>query len=439
MSSRAHRTDAAGCRGLAGCAVGPELSHAAHADAGSLRRRRDHGQRRRHERPGNAATAASRPHRSTWPHGGTRSGIRELDSLVDARHRRNPDLWIALDRLQAARTYEAAVIGTVLPVAEASAGSGPRYRHRSGARPRLADPGVRRQRPGLKHINEIGGFDAVWELDIFGKYRREIEAARYDTQAALAARNVVLLAVIADVARAYVDLRGLQVRASVLNQASRRAARIAAHREHPLRARHHQRAGRDAGDARAGDARGPAGARRRRRCAPPSTPSRRCSGSTRRSWSSELRASRAWCRPCPGPWPRACRSTCCAAARTCSEAERELAGGDRAHRRRDREPLPGDRGHRRGGLPAPGTGVTAGARSAHLVGRSGGGVAAARLRRARRPGGDRRPADARAAGELQADHPGRGARGGHQPRPVRRAAGEPRASSARRCSPASAP
>ena len=72
---------------------------------------------------------------------------------------------------------------------------------------------------GLQHINEVGGFDGVWELDIFGKYRRQIEAARYDTQATLAARNSVLVSVIADVARAYVDLRGLQVRASVLSAA----------------------------------------------------------------------------------------------------------------------------------------------------------------------------------------------------------------------------
>jgi len=54
---------------------------------------------------------------------------------------------------------------------------------------------------------------------VFGKYRREIEAARYDTEAIHAARNGVLVSVIADTARAYVDLRGLQVRAAVLTAA----------------------------------------------------------------------------------------------------------------------------------------------------------------------------------------------------------------------------
>jgi outer membrane protein TolC len=73
---------------------------------------------------------------------------------------------------------------------------------------------------GLQHINTLVGFDAVWELDLFGKFRREYEAARAETQAARAARFDVLTAVVADVVRAYVDLRGFQVRAGILRKAS---------------------------------------------------------------------------------------------------------------------------------------------------------------------------------------------------------------------------
>jgi NodT family efflux transporter outer membrane factor (OMF) lipoprotein len=144
----------------------------------------------------------------------------ELDSLIERAVAANPDALIALDRLQAARTYEAAVIGTVLPVAGASAGAG-RGTGSDVTRSRASQTLTSANNTqGLKQLNEIGGFDAVWELDIFGKYRRQIEAARYDEQAALAARNAVLVAVIADVARAYVDLRGLQVRAKVLDAAT---------------------------------------------------------------------------------------------------------------------------------------------------------------------------------------------------------------------------
>jgi len=140
----------------------------------------------------------------------------ELDSLIARALSGNPQVLIALDRLQAARTYEAAIIGAVLPEADAGIGAA-RGTGSDLARGR-ASPGLRAgdNSAGLKHINVVGGFEALWELDVFGKYRREIEAARYDTEATLAARNGVLVAVIADTARAYVDLRGLQVRASVL-------------------------------------------------------------------------------------------------------------------------------------------------------------------------------------------------------------------------------
>jgi NodT family efflux transporter outer membrane factor (OMF) lipoprotein len=143
----------------------------------------------------------------------------ELESLVDRAVKANPDLQIALDRLQAARTYEGAVIGLALPDAQATAAAA-RGTGSDLARGRAAQPLVSADNSsGLQHINELAGFDSVWELDIFGKYRREMQAARYDAQASAAERNTVLVTVIADVVRAYVDLRGLQMRAAVLHSA----------------------------------------------------------------------------------------------------------------------------------------------------------------------------------------------------------------------------
>jgi NodT family efflux transporter outer membrane factor (OMF) lipoprotein len=144
----------------------------------------------------------------------------ELDSLVDRAVKSNLDLEIALDRLQQARTYEAVVIGHALPDVDASAAAGrgtgsDLTKGRADQGLRSADTGT-----GLEHINTIAGFDAVWELDLFGKYRREFEAARAETAAVRAARYGVLTSVVADVVRAYVDLRGLQVRAGILRKAS---------------------------------------------------------------------------------------------------------------------------------------------------------------------------------------------------------------------------
>jgi NodT family efflux transporter outer membrane factor (OMF) lipoprotein len=141
----------------------------------------------------------------------------ELDSLIERAVKENPDIQIALDRLQAARTVAIGTWSLALPQGGASAGGG-RGTGSDLGRGRASQQLVSAETgSGLTQVNLLAGFDAEWQLDLFGKYRREIEAARADAQAQAAARNVVLVAVIADVARAYVDLRGLQMRSAVLH------------------------------------------------------------------------------------------------------------------------------------------------------------------------------------------------------------------------------
>jgi NodT family efflux transporter outer membrane factor (OMF) lipoprotein len=144
----------------------------------------------------------------------------QLDSLIDRAVRGNPSVLVALDRLQAARLYEAGLIGTLLPAVDASAGFG-RGTGSDLTRGRVGAPlHSAATTHTVTRVTTVGGFDAVWEIDVFGRVRREIEQAHYDSQATAEARNAVLVSVIADVARAYVDLRGLQVRASVLRSAA---------------------------------------------------------------------------------------------------------------------------------------------------------------------------------------------------------------------------
>lgn len=145
-------------------------------------------------------------------------GDKELDSLIERAVAANPNLAIAVTRLQEAQTQEAVILGTALPELEASGGAA-KGTGSDLARGRAAQTLVSAENAdGLKRVTQIVGFDAGWELDIFGKYRREMEAARYDTEAAAQARNAVIVAVVADVARAYVDLRGLQMRLAVLGR-----------------------------------------------------------------------------------------------------------------------------------------------------------------------------------------------------------------------------
>jgi NodT family efflux transporter outer membrane factor (OMF) lipoprotein len=61
-------------------------------------------------------------------------------------------------------------------------------------------------------------FDASWELDLFGKTRREMESAKAEYESLIDMRNDVLLSVLAEVARNYIDLRSFQERATLLEK-----------------------------------------------------------------------------------------------------------------------------------------------------------------------------------------------------------------------------
>jgi NodT family efflux transporter outer membrane factor (OMF) lipoprotein len=139
----------------------------------------------------------------------------QLVSLVERSIAANPDIAIALARLQQARAQQFIAIGAALPKGELSAGAA----YGTGTdntRARVADTlHSAANTNGYNHIDEAGGFDAAWELDIFGKLRREIEASHLDALAAAKARDAVLVSVIAGVARAYIELRGFQAQIAV--------------------------------------------------------------------------------------------------------------------------------------------------------------------------------------------------------------------------------
>jgi NodT family efflux transporter outer membrane factor (OMF) lipoprotein len=142
----------------------------------------------------------------------------ELNTLIDLAIANSPDLKIMLDRVQEARTQEEAVLGGALPEVNLSAstaigGGSDLTKGRADSPLRAGDNGA-----DFSKITRIAGFDSSYELDLFGQYRRRIEAAEYDTQATIAGRNNVLITVIADVARAYIDMRAGQMQLSVLQK-----------------------------------------------------------------------------------------------------------------------------------------------------------------------------------------------------------------------------
>jgi NodT family efflux transporter outer membrane factor (OMF) lipoprotein len=155
---------------------------------------------------------------------------RELNSLVARAHESNLDLAIALDRLQQARTGVAIAVSQGLPVVGATGGGGvgtgsDETKGRVSQALRSAT-----NAQGLESINEAGGLDASWELDLLGKFRRQVEARTADAEALKDARDWALVTVAADVARSYLHMRAQQRQLVVLRQnieAARRNADLA--------------------------------------------------------------------------------------------------------------------------------------------------------------------------------------------------------------------
>lgn len=143
---------------------------------------------------------------------------RELDSLVDRAVAGNPDVEIALMRVQQAREQEIVVFGAALPQVGISSGEAVSSGNNptKGRVSQTLNSGV--NTTGYEAVTQVSGFDAGWEIDLFGKYRRALEAAIDDTQAAMELRSAVLITVVADVARNYVTLRGLQAQIAAVKE-----------------------------------------------------------------------------------------------------------------------------------------------------------------------------------------------------------------------------
>ncbi len=123
-----------------------------------------------------------------------------LTMLVDEALTANHDLRIALARLEQARALARQTGFDRGPTVTASAGA--------SATRASADqvPGVS-DRDSESHDAGIG---MSWELDLFGRVRRGVQAQRAEAAAAAGDLAAVQVAVAADVAQAYFELRGRQ-------------------------------------------------------------------------------------------------------------------------------------------------------------------------------------------------------------------------------------
>jgi len=138
-------------------------------------------------------------------------GDANLDALIAQALKSAPDLAEAQARVREARALKGIAGAGRYPTADATG----EYTRNLGSDnvPTGVPPGG--LGPGIHSNLWQAGFDASWEIDIFGGIRRSIEAADANFQAVAEDRADVTLTLLAEVARDYIDLRGAQRRIEV--------------------------------------------------------------------------------------------------------------------------------------------------------------------------------------------------------------------------------
>ena len=184
---------------LAACAVGPDHVRPAMAvpetfDGGAAA----------------DATAASAPPAPADGAFWQAFGDPQLSALVDDTLAANHDLRIALARYDRANALLRGARFDQLPTIDASARAA-NSRASAGQA-----PGVPRDARDADAFE--AGIGASWELDLFGRVRRGIEAGRADVAASADDLRALQVAIVGEVATAYLDLRGLQERLRVATE-----------------------------------------------------------------------------------------------------------------------------------------------------------------------------------------------------------------------------
>jgi NodT family efflux transporter outer membrane factor (OMF) lipoprotein len=148
-----------------------------------------------------------------------------LDSLVEKAYRQNISLQIAGLRILEARAQLGIAVGLQYPQTQQAGGSATAVKLSKNA-PNFSSAADRSFR------DYQAGFDASWEIDFWGRYRRGIQSAEASLAATVADYDDALVSLTAEVARTYVTIRTLEERLQIaydnikLQQESLRIANV---------------------------------------------------------------------------------------------------------------------------------------------------------------------------------------------------------------------
>ncbi|MFI3184603.1 MAG: efflux transporter outer membrane subunit [Methylococcaceae bacterium] len=136
-----------------------------------------------------------------------------LDKLISEAISSNLDFKLALERIKDARVLRSATIAAGLPSLTAKTNLSRRLNNSSSPASQTGAAGSALGGSGFgsQLINIFSlGFDAQWELDLFGGIRRAVEAADATIDSEVENSRDVLVTLLGDVARNYIELRANQ-------------------------------------------------------------------------------------------------------------------------------------------------------------------------------------------------------------------------------------
>jgi multidrug efflux system outer membrane protein len=134
-------------------------------------------------------------------------GEPRLDELIAKAIEGNRGVRVALAAVREARAIYSEAELELLPDVVASGG------YRTSKLSAESAPGL--PSSARKTSYWTAGFDAVWEIDVWGRIRRSMEAAGAEAEAAEEFRRDVTVTLLADIARTYFELKGARHEADV--------------------------------------------------------------------------------------------------------------------------------------------------------------------------------------------------------------------------------
>lgn len=139
-------------------------------------------------------------------------GDPQLTSLIKRAVSGNLDLQLAANRLDQSRVLQSITRGERLPGVSARGG----YSRERNSGEGLNDPSGRGGQAPFELWTLAA--DASWEVDLWGRVRRQVEAAEAQVQVSQAERNALLVSLAAETASDYLQLRGVQAQWQVTRQ-----------------------------------------------------------------------------------------------------------------------------------------------------------------------------------------------------------------------------